>query len=142
MPNIASILKDEIARVARKELRVELDGLRKATSKYRKEIAALKRRIAVVEKQTGRLKSSTPMNTGASEPEDEPQRRFRAGGLASHRQRLGLSAADFGRLMGVSGQSVYKWESGKARPLQSQLAAIAEVRKLGKMEALARLEAS
>ena len=64
----------------------------------------------------------------------------RAGGLASHRKRLGLSAADFGKLLGVSGQSIYKWEPGEVKPRRAQLEAIAAIRTLGKREALARLE--
>ena len=45
------------------------------------------------------------------------------------------------RLLGVSGQSVYKWELGKARPRARQLEAIAALRGVGKREVNARLEA-
>ena len=45
-----------------------------------------------------------------------------------------------GALVGVTGQSIYKWESGGARPRASQLRAIAGVRALGKREARAKLE--
>jgi DNA-binding transcriptional regulator YiaG len=69
----------------------------------------------------------------------EAKLRFRAGGFATLRKRLGLSAEAMGKLLGVSGQSVYHWESGKASPRSSQLPAIAAVRKLGKREAQARL---
>ena len=68
--------------------------------------------------------------------------RFVAKGLRSLRTRLGLSAGDFGTLAGVSGQSIYNWESGKAVPRKSQLAALASLRALGKREAAARLEAA
>jgi DNA-binding transcriptional regulator YiaG len=57
------------------------------------------------------------------------------------RQRLGLSAAAMGALLGVTAQSVYKWEDGKARPRSAQLQAIAAIRKLGKREAAQRLSA-
>ena len=43
MENIASILKTEIARVARKEVRAETLGLKMAVGAYRSEIAALTR---------------------------------------------------------------------------------------------------
>jgi DNA-binding transcriptional regulator YiaG len=42
--------------------------------------------------------------------------------------------------MGVSAQSVTNWESGKIRPRDSQLAAIAALRKMGRREVAARLE--
>ena len=67
--------------------------------------------------------------------------RFSAKGLAAQRKRLGLSASDIGLLVGASGQSVYNWESGQNRPRASQLPAIAELRTLGKRDALAKLEA-
>jgi len=65
---------------------------------------------------------------------------FRADGLKSHRAKLGLSAADYGRLVGASGLSIYHWEAGKARPRQQQVAKLAAVRGIGKREALKRLE--
>jgi len=71
--------------------------------------------------------------------EREAKLRFRASGFATLRKKLGLSAAEMGRLLGVSGQSVYHWETGKATPRRTQLPAIAAVRKLGKREAQAKL---
>jgi cell division protein FtsB len=56
MPNIASILKEEIARVARKELRVTTDSLKKAASQHRSDIAALKRRLAAAEQEIKKLR--------------------------------------------------------------------------------------
>ena len=50
MPNIAALLKSEITRVARKEIRAEIESLRKAVSAQRLAIAALKREIAEVRK--------------------------------------------------------------------------------------------
>jgi DNA-binding transcriptional regulator YiaG len=44
-----------------------------------------------------------------------------------------------GRLLGCSGQSVYKWEDGKVRPRANNMPAIAAVRKMGKRVARAKL---
>lgn len=142
MPNIASLLKSEISRLARKEVRGETESLKKATTRYRSEIAELKRQIAAMQRQ---LKSvASGRGRAAAQAEDAGDateaRRFSAKGLASHRRRLGLSAEAFGKLVGVTGQSIYKWEAGKARPRASQMAAIAELRKLGKREAQKRLD--
>ncbi|MDO9360668.1 MAG: helix-turn-helix transcriptional regulator [Polaromonas sp.] len=142
MPNIASVLKDEIARVARKEVRAETQQLKKASAQYRADIAALKRRIASLEKLVNRLgKGGGKQAAAAVEEETSGGFRFSAGGLLAQRKRLGLSAADAGTLMGVSGQSVYKWEQGKARPRTSQFAAIAALRGMSKKEAAERLAA-
>ncbi len=146
MPNITSILKSEISRVARKELRAETASLKKAVAVQRSEIAALKRRTHALEQELRRLGKATrkPAPTAASalaaaaEPASRGLR-FSAKGLASQRQRLGLSADDCGRLVGASGQSIYNWEQGKARPQARHLAAIASLRTMGKRDAIARL---
>ncbi len=65
--------------------------------------------------------------------------RFVAKGLRSTRERLGLSQADFGKLVGVSAQSIYNWESEKARPRGAQIAKLAALRGIGKREAAERL---
>jgi DNA-binding transcriptional regulator YiaG len=141
MPDIASALKAEIFRLARKEIRTEVTGLKKASSQQRTHIAALRKQIGSLErslKKASRAPGSSP-GTSTQEAGEPSGLRFRASGLASHRQRLGVSAADFGRLLGVSGQSVYRWENGEVKPRRSQLEAIAAVRKMGRREALAKL---
>lgn len=141
MPNIASVLKEEIARVARKGVRGETERLKSASSQYRSDIAALKRRIATLERQVRNLgKAGSKKSKGDAEEETDSKLRFSAKGLAAKRRRLGFSAAEMGLLLGVSAQSVYKWEDGKARPRASQLPTIAEVRKLGKRAAVALLK--
>jgi DNA-binding transcriptional regulator YiaG len=70
---------------------------------------------------------------------DAEGRRFRADGVKSHRAKLGLSALDYGRLVGVSGLTIYHWEGGKSRPRRQQLAKLAAIRGLGKREAIKRL---
>jgi DNA-binding transcriptional regulator YiaG len=70
-----------------------------------------------------------------------PPSRFSAKGLASQRKRLGLSANDCGLLLGVSGQSIYKWEDGTARPRAKHLPALVALRSLGRKAAAAHLAA-
>lgn len=141
MPNIASVLKEEIARLVRRELRGETESLKKASSRYRADIAALKRRIEALEKQISRLEKMLPKK---AEPavggESETKLRFKPQGVRAQRTRLGLSAAEMGALVGVSAQTVYNWEAGTTRPRVEQLAAIAAVRKMGKREVKARLD--
>ena len=142
MPNVASVLKSEMARVARKEVRGETIPLKKAVSAYRSEIAALKRRAQSLEQALKRLSmvhaKAAPIAAGDQE---SGKFRFSAKGLASQRQRLGLSAEQCGRLVGASAQSVYNWEQGKTRPLARHLPAIAAVRTMGKRDVTARLDA-
>jgi DNA-binding transcriptional regulator YiaG len=141
MPNIAVILKEEIARVARKEVRGETQKLKKASVQYRADIATLKRRILTLEQQLVRLSKAGVSKALSKTSKDLANNlRFSAKGLATQRKRLKLSAAEMATLLGVSGQSIYKWEAGKARPRASQLPAIAKMREMGKREVAARLK--
>lgn len=143
MPNIGAVLKSEISRVARKELRSETQQLKKSVAQYRSQIAQLKRRMQALEQLVRRQSRSAGRAAAAAEPDEDdgPSLRFSAKGLAAQRKRLGLSAASVAKILGVSALSVYKWESGKTRPRARQIEAIATLRKMGKKEAMARLAA-
>lgn len=141
MTNFAAQLKAEISRIARKEIRAETQGFKKASAQYRSDIAALKRRVASLEKSLAKLSKGNPGARSKVDDTEASALRFRADGFASLRKKLGLSAAEMAALLGVSAQSVYHWEAGKSRPRASQLSAIAAVRQLGKREAAARLAA-
>jgi DNA-binding transcriptional regulator YiaG len=141
MPNIASVLKEEIVRLARREVRNETEGLKKASAQYRSDIAGLKRRVASLEKQASRLEKKAGKESAAKADETAGRIRFSAKGLATKRQRLGLSAGELGALLGVSAQTVYNWEAGKSKPRAQQLPAIATLRSMGKRQAKAQLAA-
>lgn len=139
MPNIATALKAEIARVARKEIKIETEALKSASSRYRSEIAALKRQVDGLQNQ---LKRAPGVSRGPGRSEkatSKVRHRFSAKGLASQRKRLGLSAEALGKLIGVSGLSIYHWEGGKARPRAQHLPAIAALKTLGRKQAAAVL---
>lgn len=141
MPNIGSAIKEEIIRLSRKETRSQVEPAKKATAQHRREIAELKRQMALLKRQVALLSRKVlGMPEVASEESAAKNMRFSAKGLRVQRERLGLSAADFGQLVGVSAQSVYLWEQEKTRPRAEQLVKISAVRKMGKREASARLE--
>ena len=150
MANIATVFKAEVTRLARKEVREGSDGLKKAVTAQRTEIAGLKRRLQELEgvvKKLAKASSAVAARPGVpvlseSGESNATGLRFRAKGMAANRKRLGLSAADFGLLVGATGQSVYAWESGRARPRPEALAAIASLRGIGKLEAEAKLVAA
>ncbi|MFO6419086.1 helix-turn-helix domain-containing protein [Hylemonella sp. W303a] len=138
MADITSLLKSEITRLARKEIRSEVESLKKAVAHYRSDIAKLKRELAAQEKKIVRLGKSKPSPVLDSSDES-PKLRFRAAGFATLRKKLGLSAVDMGKILDVSLQTVYHWEKGISKPRASQLQRIAEVRKMGKRGAAAKL---
>ena len=140
MPNIATALKEEVSRLARKEIRQQTETLRKASVQYRRDIASMKRQVSDLQRKIALLEKQAIKSAPAQATDADGERvRFTAKGLSSHRLRLGLSAADCGKLLGVTDQTVYNWERGQARPRQEQLAKIASLRRLGKRDAQARL---
>ncbi len=139
MANFATMLKGEISRISRKEIRQELLTLRKASASQRHAIAALKRQLQELQRNVSAVKRSTPKASAASAGSSVPLR-FVAKGLVSLRARLGLSAAELARLLSCSAQTVYNWEQKKTVPGKTQVAAIAALRSLGKREVRQRLQ--
>ncbi len=140
MSTFANQLKSEISRLAKKEVRAEVQALKKASANYRSEIATLKKRLAGLEAQLKKqAKGKVSAAATASEEGEGASLRFRVEGFASLRKKLGLSAVDMGKLLGVSAQSVYHWETGKTKPRASQLQAISAARKMGKKAVAAKL---
>ncbi len=141
MPNITTVLKEEIVRLARKEIRNQTSVLKKMSAQYRRDIAEMKRRIAELQRQVAPLQKQVLKSAPPQAAEvDAEHVRFTAKGLRSQRERLGLSAANYGKLIGVTGQTIYSWEGETSRPRKHQVARIASLRQLGKREAQAHLE--
>jgi DNA-binding transcriptional regulator YiaG len=141
MSNIAIALKDEISRLARKEIKNQTKALRKNATQHRKAVAEMKRRISNLEQKVAILKKQVGSKILSDvSKEDAEGVRFSARGLRSQRKRLGLSAAAYGKIVGVTGKAVYLWENEETRPRKQQRAALAALRRMGKREAQARVE--
>ncbi len=126
--------------MARKEVRKEVEAMKKASAQFRSSIAALKKQVANLERQQARLgKQSAKVTEPDAEGESTTRFRFSAKRFAAQRQKLGISAGAMGTLLGVTAQTVYNWEAEKSRPRQQQLASIANLRKTGKRQIQARL---
>ena len=141
MSNLGSILKDEIRRLARREIRSQVAATKRAAAQHRRDIAELKRLVKSLASRLTFLESQEKKRVFKPIAEaPSGQVRFSARWLKAQRERLGLSAADYGKLVGVSALTIYNWESGKAKPRQGKMAVLAAMRRLGKREALKRLE--
>jgi DNA-binding transcriptional regulator YiaG len=144
MSTLAIALKDEIRRLARKEIRAQTGRTTKAVAQYRREIARLKRQQRACEKQLAQLAAKTRKSFASAEnssqvDEELNGNRFSSRSVRSQRRRTGLSAADYAKLVGVSPLTIYNWEHNKSRPRRGQFAALVSLRGLGKREAAAKL---
>jgi len=141
MPNIATVFRQEMMRLARKEAKSQTETLRKANAQYRRDIAQLKRQTADLVRQVTFLEKQERKRAAKGAPKAiAVGKRFSPRGLKTHRDKLGFSAADYAALVGVSTQTIYNWERGTSRPRSEQLAELVSVRGLGKREALKRIE--
>ena len=114
---------------------------KKATAQHRHLISALNKKVIALERQVAFLSRKVLTAISAPVAKAPPKKiRFSPKALLAQRNRLDLSAADFGSLVGVSAQSIYNWEQGKAVPRAEQLAKVAALRGVGKREAAKRLE--
>ncbi|MCE5276467.1 MAG: helix-turn-helix domain-containing protein [Planctomycetaceae bacterium] len=145
MPNILKVLKEEITRLARKEVKAAAVPLQKETVRLKRVAASLKRRISALERQNRILHkhvATSPAAKGGPVDEKSLDRMRVTGKMMSRlRVKLGLTQADFGRLLGVSGQQVYQYErkEGSLRLRKETRAMLAKARQMGKREARSAL---
>ena len=143
MTALAKVMRAEIVRLARKEARQLVAPASKSAVAARHDVAALKRRIAELERELVSVKKAGLKNSPAADGASIPSAatRYSAKGVRAQRERFGLSAKDFGALLGVSSQTIYNWEQGTARPRPALIAKLAELRGLGKREAATMVRA-
>lgn len=139
MTDIIGPLRGEIVRLARKELKGHLETLRATVGAHRKEIAALKRDVGELRKQLKMASKQQKLARGAEPTKGASKNRISSKGIISLRKRLGISAADLGKLLGVSGATIYIWESKTPTPKPDVMSKLAELRMVGKKEVWKRL---
>jgi DNA-binding transcriptional regulator YiaG len=112
MPDFGKVLKNEIARIAKREANSLLTA-------HIKTIRNLKREVAALKKQIGKPAVKQPTEpTAASSGKPEGKRaRFTSKGITGMRKRLGLSRAQMATLCGVSATAVGLWESANTSKL-------------------------
>ena len=95
--------------------RKAIDRVRLFSGDWMSGIAELKRELMALQRQ---LKQADRESTASAKEQAmaEHKHRFSAARLAARCTKLGLSAADYGRLVGMSGATIYLWERGESRP--------------------------
>ena len=146
MPNIGAVLKEEIQRLARKEIRAAVTPLKTRVAELTRTNAALKKKVPALEKTVARLEEEAKqrqlraVQTGAKATGTKVTR-LGPRSIASQRKRLKLSQKEFGKLVGVSANTVYLWETGEVSPKEKSRAAIIGLRGMGMREARRLLDA-
>ncbi len=141
MPNLSAVLKNEIRRLARKEVKAYAAGTKEVVAQFRRDLMNLKRLVQEHQKKLDRFLAQTSNRSNRATNLAAPRSatRYSARSVRAQRKRLGLSADDYGRLIGVSALTIFNWEHGKSRPRKKQLESLIAVRGIGKREAMKRL---
>lgn len=132
MPNVMGVLRSEIRRLARKEMKEAVRELKRQVAAIRRRLASTKKRMTDVER-TAR-KAVTVRGAVAARQDsggNGTQIRFSPRWVKVHRAKLGMSRRVYSKLIGVSPQTILLWESGKARPRRSALAVWRSIRGKG-----------
>lgn len=144
MPNIASVLKEEIRRLARKEAKAMVAPLQKALAAERKAVSALKKQVAANAKAAGKAvrqvaSKAVPVDATAKGRATSTADGWRKDTVRATRKSLGLTQGQFAELVGVSQITVSFWETGRSTPRRAQQDKVLAARELGRDKALAQL---
>ena len=139
MPNIMSVLKSEITRLVRKEAKQVVAPVKKVSANYRGLIAGLRKQVRALQKEVAALKKTAPKAEKSLATAHEPQGRFwiSGKGVKTLRKRMGLTQAQFGKLVGVSVPTVVNWEGaqGKVNLRKAAAGKLQGLRGIGKRQA-------
>ena len=138
MPDFKLSFKEEVRRLARKEVKAASETL----AAQQKTIRELTKRIDVLEKKQAAAVVPAPAvveNKPADIPADTRKARFSPKTIQKLRKKYGISQKGFAALLGVATFTVSHWELGKNRPRATQVAAISALTKLGKRKVAALL---
>ena len=135
MPDLGKALREEMSRVAGRELRNALSPLNEQIRNLEQEVSALRSQIAG-EQETAAKSSGKPSgNAPAAAKAQTAAIRITPASIKKHRKRLRLSQAQMGKLLRVSAITILNWEQGKSKPRAANREAIAELRGMGRKDA-------
>jgi DNA-binding transcriptional regulator YiaG len=142
MGKVEGIIKGEIVRLAKREIRKisvplgkDVWYLKSAVSQLRKTVLALERFAAHQQKEMGKTK---PLLEASMEEVKES--RFSPRLIRSLRGHLGITQKELAILTDVTVGAVHQWESGQFKPSMKKKSAMVALRKLGRREARKILE--
>jgi len=135
MGRLEGIIKDEIIRLAKRELRMKFVPLRRdvrslkiTASQLKKSVFGLQRVVSQQEKQMGT--KPVPEVT----PEDMKKARFSPRLIKSLRKRLRVSQSEMAKLAGVTVGAIFQWEKGIFEPRNDKKKVLVGLRKLGRQD--------
>ena len=135
MPDLGKALREEMSRVAGRELRAALSPLNEQIRSLEREMSALRSQVGGMQGTAAKPSGKSPGNAKAAAKTERAAVRITPASIKKHRKRLRLSQAQMGKLLGVSAITILNWEQGKSKPRAANREAIAELRGMGLKDA-------
>ena len=153
MPTLAALLKEEISKIARKEVQDQVRDLNKTVREQRDAIARLEKQLGSAKAKAAAKPAAKPAAKSAAKPaaakpvakpaakaskastgDKRKQPRIAPDTIKKHRKRLKLSQAELGKLLNVSTNTVLRWEAGSSKPRGKHLPELAKLRSISQRE--------
>jgi DNA-binding transcriptional regulator YiaG len=134
MAKIEGVIKSEIMRLAKREVRAVFRPLKREVWQMSTKLSTLSRGITFLNRVTKELHLEEAKPKIMATPEEVKASRLTPERIQGLRKKLGISQRELGILIGASIGAVLSWEKGKFRPMGEKKAALVAVRKLKKRE--------
>jgi DNA-binding transcriptional regulator YiaG len=133
---LETVIKEAIARGARRQVRVVVTPLRREVVRLRRKMTELHTTVTTLRRSAAGWKRLMETARPIPHVSDEEAKAARLSPrlVQSLRKRLGLSQVALGRLVGVSAPAVAHWEAGESTSTGQNRAALVGLRKVGKRE--------
>jgi DNA-binding transcriptional regulator YiaG len=135
MGKIETMIKSEIQRLARREIRSTFRPLKREVRTMRLKVSSLMKGFGnlnrITKEQVQRASEQFKLE---SSPDEIKIARFSPARIRALRLKKGLSQKELGMLIGVSLGTVVLWEKGKITPKAERKGALIALRKLKKRE--------
>jgi DNA-binding transcriptional regulator YiaG len=142
MGKIESVMKEEVARLARKEIRASVDPLKKEVVRLRRAVSQMTRTVGELDRDAQRRRKVEIEKLGALKAEEEEveSARINAKWVQTLRKKLNVSQTELAALLGISVSGVRTWEYDISKPRGKNKAALVALRKLGRRDVQKMLE--
>jgi DNA-binding transcriptional regulator YiaG len=129
---IEGVIKAEIIRLAKKEVRVVFRPLKREVWQMGAKLASLSKGIASLNRTAKEMHLEEAKPKLEATPEEVKASRLSPERIGRLRKKLGISQRELGILIGASLGTVLAWEKGKFKPKADKKAALVALRKLKK----------
>jgi len=136
MGKVEGIIRSEIVRLAKREMRKITIPLGRDVRSLKGTVSQLRKTVSVLEKFAARQGSERASEKSKLQatPEEVKSSRFSPRLIRALRKRLGITQKELANLAGVTVGAIYQWEKGIFDPRGDKKATLIGLRKLGRRD--------